>query len=491
MAFSITTAQTVLWDQIRYSGNPSEFAWVLPVRGGARIELSRDEWFAALDASTQPVINYSYGGPGCALAGCSAGNNSNSSGSGAVDVLSQSVVGPYETVTLRSTDPNALVIWLGAHGFALPAAIQPTIDAYVGEGFDFIALRLRPQCSERSMQPVRVVTPGADPTLPLRMVAAGVGAQVDIVLYVIGEGRWRPQNFKEVLFDDSKLVWNSATSSSNYESLAQSLMAQNGGTSFLTEAAGQPELLGWYPEHPELSAPASTNLSYASARTGNPGLSSTYFAFCRGTPIVPGTTSVITAPQPCAADGGAEATVGDESDAGGDALDAESIESSSDAVANADATDGPDAGLVDVAEDASDVEVPDGSDASNADEQASQPDAGAAGEDSGLAVVPVPPDPCTGFDDIDVALAGAHPQDVWVTRLRANLPFYALANDLRLEASPAQLPVSNVHQVPPQPAVQSRQGCASGTRPHDAFGTSALVTLTALGIGAMRRRRRP
>ena len=55
MAFAISTQQTVLWDQIRYAGDPREFAWVLPVRPGSKIELSTDAWFAALDASTQPV----------------------------------------------------------------------------------------------------------------------------------------------------------------------------------------------------------------------------------------------------------------------------------------------------------------------------------------------------------------------------------------------------------------------------------------------------
>ena len=36
MALSISQQQTVLWDQIRYSGDPAEFAWVLPVRAGAK-----------------------------------------------------------------------------------------------------------------------------------------------------------------------------------------------------------------------------------------------------------------------------------------------------------------------------------------------------------------------------------------------------------------------------------------------------------------------
>src|SRR5579859_2090709 len=56
MAFSVSQTQTVLWDQIRYSGNPTNFAWVLPIRAGARVELSSDAWLAALDASTRTVI---------------------------------------------------------------------------------------------------------------------------------------------------------------------------------------------------------------------------------------------------------------------------------------------------------------------------------------------------------------------------------------------------------------------------------------------------
>src|SRR5262245_38550483 len=53
MVLSVSTKQTVLWDQIRYSGTPEEFAWVLPVRAGARVELARGEFVEALDLATQ------------------------------------------------------------------------------------------------------------------------------------------------------------------------------------------------------------------------------------------------------------------------------------------------------------------------------------------------------------------------------------------------------------------------------------------------------
>jgi hypothetical protein len=243
MALAISQTQTVLWDQIRYVGDPREFAWVLPVRPGARIELSRDEWFASLENLSRTLV-YPPGGssrPVCSLGGCgaSASDSSGSQSPEGVDVLAQAVVGPYEAVTLRATDPNALVDWLVGHGYAIPPAIEPVIAQYQKEQFDFIALRLRPGCNVRSMKPVRVVTPGADATLPLRMVAAGVGANVGITLFVLGEGRYHPTNFPDVTIDFGQLVWDRSAARSNYALLSQSALAEQGGRGFLTEYAGE------------------------------------------------------------------------------------------------------------------------------------------------------------------------------------------------------------------------------------------------------------
>src|SRR5262249_26457206 len=52
MVFAVSPARTVLWDQISYSGEPSEFGWVLPVNHGAYVQVSTDAWFEALDAMT-------------------------------------------------------------------------------------------------------------------------------------------------------------------------------------------------------------------------------------------------------------------------------------------------------------------------------------------------------------------------------------------------------------------------------------------------------
>jgi hypothetical protein len=171
--------------------------------------------------------------------GCGASANSYlSPEDNGVQVINQQVVGPYEVATLRSTDAGALENWLAAHGYEIPASVQPTIAAYVSGGFDFIALRLLPGKGVSAMQPVRVVTQGADQTLPLRMVAAGVGSDVNVLLYVISEGRYEAANFNNTEVDFSKLEWSKATSSSNYDTLINAAMTQGDGRNFAVEFAG-------------------------------------------------------------------------------------------------------------------------------------------------------------------------------------------------------------------------------------------------------------
>jgi hypothetical protein len=155
-----------------------------------------------------------------------------------VQVVGQDVVGPYSSVIVRATKGAAIYNWLRANGFVVPTNIAPILAAYTKEGFDFLALRLRPDAGVRAMQPVRVVMPGAVTTLPLRMVAAGIGAKVGLTLFVVTEGRMRPTNFADVTVDNGGLAWNPYARSSNYRDAAETALATNGGRAWLTEFAG-------------------------------------------------------------------------------------------------------------------------------------------------------------------------------------------------------------------------------------------------------------
>src|SRR5262249_16051333 len=145
--------------------------------------------------------------------------------------------------TLHSNIAGALNQWLAAHQYAIGVDIQPIISAYEAEGFDFIALRLSPGAGVQQMRPVRVVQPGAVPTLPLRMVAAGTGAQVGITVFVIGEGRWTTKNFPSTDVDPSALSWNFSAQVSNYSVLRQQALSQYNGWAWITPYATPQGLL--------------------------------------------------------------------------------------------------------------------------------------------------------------------------------------------------------------------------------------------------------
>jgi hypothetical protein len=245
MILSISPEKTTLWDQIRYSGNPSSFAWVLPVKGMIDLGVSSDALFANLELQTavtvrSPTIDCKPP-PLCGMTSTTASTSTTGGGSeggwNGVTVIAQKVVGPYESVQLSSQDPAALEMWLLGHGYAIPPEVAPILDAYVAEGFDFLALKLVPGGDVQSMRPVRVTTLGAGVTLPLRMVAIGGGATVPISLWVLGEGRYQPENFPWFTTPQEKLVWDWDTSSSNYALLAQEGFAATMGHGWLVEAA--------------------------------------------------------------------------------------------------------------------------------------------------------------------------------------------------------------------------------------------------------------
>ncbi|MEQ9317505.1 MAG: DUF2330 domain-containing protein, partial [Polyangiaceae bacterium] len=312
MAMAISQTQTVLWDQIEYAGNPEEFAWVLPIKPGATLEVAQDAWFEMLDGGTatsvfaEPV-RCPPDVPPIGFDGCGTTQDSASFDGGGgptpdpVTVVSQSTVGPYETVTLSTEQPGALSNWLDSHGYVVPGEMQPTIDAYVDEGFDFIALRLIPGNGVHMMQPVRVIMPAGQMTLPLRMVAGGTGATTAINLFVIGEGRYEVRNVPNLLIDRGDVIWNYESNRSNMSALRALAFDESGGLGWLTSYA-LPR--SFYDSRPDEAASWVTDVSYATPSGSTvTSLAALYDALHAeaDAPTGPPTGGVLTPAPPCVA----------------------------------------------------------------------------------------------------------------------------------------------------------------------------------------------
>jgi hypothetical protein len=475
MAFALSTTQTVLWDQIKYSGAPSEFAWVLPVRAGAVVELSNDAWFETLEAATaaqvvSPTFNCTPpNGGGCNIGCGSSASARYFAGSGeangppAVTVTHEGTVGPYETVTLHANVPDALPAWLTAHHYNIDPSVSPVIDAYTSEGFDFIALRLLPGQGVQQMKPVRVVTPGSSPSLPLRMVAAGTGPQVAITLFIVGEGRWEAQNFPNGQVEPDNLTWDFGTQSSDYDTQRQALMAQNGGTTWNNAFAHQGSLLSQdfiNGRGTSIQVGGQFASTFADAYVlqgvadGEGSLGAVQASTC-STTIASFANSMERVSGACLAQGGG----GPDGGAG---------------------TGGSGTG---------------GSGTGGSGTGGSVPCSVPSSEiDASLLA-------CGGLDDIAVALVGMHPQSVWLTRLEANLPHARLSTDLVVQASAQQTDISNVLTLtrskgdPCAPTGGTvslgggRDGLAAARRNQVAMLAAALAAIGA--VLARRRRRAP
>jgi hypothetical protein len=462
MALSVSPERTVLWDQVSYTGSPEDFAWVLPVGKGAKLELASDAWFEALDAMTAThVMSRTVQCPGGKTVRQVESGGSGSCGTYApgaatpveeqdpgttldhqgasrdVTVTHKETVGPYETVTLKASDGNSLSMWLTGHGYQIPADIAPVIQAYVDGGADFIALRLAPGIGVSQMQPVRVVTPGASPILPLRMVAAGAGPNVSLVLYLLGEGRYGPENFPSATVNASNFAWNWTEQSSNYPDLRQQVLSADSGRTWLTSFARPGALTA------TITAVDGQEAQYNVGADSYDNLADLYFA-------------------QAAFDEG-KAT----------ACDVKAAAKSTSVV-----------------------------------KEACDPMAGCGDSEIDAATLA-----CDGHDDLAAALIGLHPNDVWITRIESLLPREALSIDLKLGAAD-QTVVPNWYTAqkdlnpPPCPKVQTttqptksstnyksgRSSCVCDFAPAGGVPTSTLGMLSLAGWLAarrLRRRRRP
>ncbi|MBI5516044.1 MAG: DUF2330 domain-containing protein [Deltaproteobacteria bacterium] len=300
MVLSLSATHTTLWDQLRYTGDPEDFLWVLPIPASAipSVGLGDNAFMDAVDelsaprivvegsqlcplpgapgstsqadsgASTGTWVSSSEGGGGGGGAGCGyspprsldyvpggrgSGNGSSLPsersgpttrretyrGSEGVGVPSRgsATVGPYAVHVVGGGTERRFEGWVAENGYVIPGEVRAAVEFYSELGFAFLVLRLRPGAGVHQMQPVRVRFEGASPHLPLRMIAAGVADRVDLTLLVFATGSVRAGNFPTAMISDADLTFNLRTQRSNYLDLYDQRRFAHGGNVWILESA--------------------------------------------------------------------------------------------------------------------------------------------------------------------------------------------------------------------------------------------------------------
>lgn len=106
---------------------------------------------------------------------------------GGVSVLGREQIGGYDVARLEAGDLAALERWLSEHGYQTPAGAGPILQAYIDEGWKFVAVRLAPgQPADGQLQPLRLAFDTPKLIYPMRLDALA-DAPIDLLLYVAAD----------------------------------------------------------------------------------------------------------------------------------------------------------------------------------------------------------------------------------------------------------------------------------------------------------------
>jgi hypothetical protein len=252
--FSIDNGNVTAHIQIQYSGNASEFGWLLPLPSVPTLQLGTDELFANLISTTQPkyrlVTTYQGNcgfqprglqtfGPGGGTAAPSVGN---ASVDGSSPLVIQDSIGPYDYAVLKADSQADMLQWLQDNRYFVPAGTDQTVSAYIHPGAYFLALKLRSGQSAGDLQPVVVNYPSDKPMIPIVLTSVAAQPNMGVQVWMLGEGRAIPVNYYHTVINDLAIDWGNA--GQNYNDVIIASVGQAPQKhAFVTEYAGTSSIM--------------------------------------------------------------------------------------------------------------------------------------------------------------------------------------------------------------------------------------------------------
>ena len=110
---------------------------------------------------------------------------------GGVQVLGRTMIGGYDVARLDANDPQALARWLSDNEYMLPPEAQPILNAYISEGWKFVAVKLaNGSPANGSLAPLRIRFAAQQVVYPTRL-AALASQPIDLQLYLLSDHRMR------------------------------------------------------------------------------------------------------------------------------------------------------------------------------------------------------------------------------------------------------------------------------------------------------------
>jgi MYXO-CTERM domain-containing protein len=243
--------------EIMFEGPSNEFAWVLPVPAGevevgvgSKISLDRIEQQSnplyILNVTTDEAC-FSAGFPMGSTSGqpgSAAGADTTAAsplGAGAVQVVASGTAGPYDFEQLEVNpdldDPAQVAIdWLVDNDYEVGELGPDVLRPYLEQEMNLLAFRLTKGSDSGSIRPIRISYDGEQPFIPIRPTAVAANPDMGIKVWVLGDSRAIPQNYRHLELNEARLDWfNSNTS---YNDAVSEAADEAGGQGFVTEQSG-------------------------------------------------------------------------------------------------------------------------------------------------------------------------------------------------------------------------------------------------------------
>ncbi len=241
--------------QIQYSGPSESFAWVLPVPGIPDVAVSSDLAFTRLQTASNPQYLLTVDIEGRCREprnspqfDCGAAGGGADGGTGAPEVLASGTVGPYDFVVLEIDGEldqagDVAVEWLVDEGYDVvppggdPADISALLGSYLEGGMNLLAFRLTKGNDTGSIRPIWITYESDRPMIPIRPTAVAANDDMGVMVWVLGQNRAVPINYKSLELDEALIDWTTG-GLFNYNQVVVTAANEAGGQGFVTERAG-------------------------------------------------------------------------------------------------------------------------------------------------------------------------------------------------------------------------------------------------------------
>jgi uncharacterized membrane protein YgcG len=224
IAVAGASGRTARWGSVEVRGSATKFAWLLPARTGAFVDLASDAWLEALGAATAPRVVPPNVTPPCGIPG----------GDEVDGDFTHTVTAAPDAVAV-APDRASLDTVLAGWGLAVTSDVAPPLDAALASGSSVVALLYSTPSADVVTRTVRIVDDSPE-TIPLGLVAAG-SSPLDVTAYAFVAGGAALTSATAVTMDPAAILWRN-DGTSTYASARDALLASTPG-SWLFETGGQ------------------------------------------------------------------------------------------------------------------------------------------------------------------------------------------------------------------------------------------------------------